>query len=54
MRSLLGAECMRIIAAYLVSSKWDMITYSEFKKELKSFFEYPKNHAVANRKKKFI
>ena len=42
-RSLLGDEGMRIGAAHPISNKWDIITYDEFKKELKSFLERPKN-----------
>jgi hypothetical protein len=42
-RSLLGAEGVRIAAAHPVSSKWDDIPYDEFKKELKALFEHPTN-----------
>ena len=38
MRSLLGAEGVRTVAAPPVSNKWDTIIYDEFKKELKSLF----------------
>ncbi len=42
-RSLLGAEGIRIVAAHPVSARWDTIDYAEFKAELKTLFERPTN-----------
>ena len=43
MHSLLGAEGMHFVAAHPLSNKWDIITYGEFKKELKLLFEHSRN-----------
>ena len=42
-RSLLGAEGVRIVAAHPVSSRWETIKYDDFKKELKALFESTTN-----------